>query len=70
MHQTDKESLDAQSRRVLVVEDNPDCRGTLCRLLELSVSRQDNILPRAVNVRPAFPCKEGDAKAKGVGTAS
>ena len=32
MHRTD----DAQPRRVLVVEDNRDCRETLCRLLELS----------------------------------
>jgi CheY-like chemotaxis protein len=32
MHQTDN----ALSRRVLVVEDNPDCRETLCRLLTLS----------------------------------
>jgi CheY-like chemotaxis protein len=32
MHQTD----DARARRVLVVEDNPDCRETLCRLLTLS----------------------------------
>jgi two-component system CheB/CheR fusion protein len=32
MHLTD----DAPSRRVLVVDDNSDCRETLCRLLRLS----------------------------------
>jgi CheY-like chemotaxis protein len=32
MHWTD----DAQPRRVLIVEDNPDCRDTLCQLLRLS----------------------------------
>jgi CheY-like chemotaxis protein len=32
MHRTD----DTQRRRVLIVEDNPDCRDTLCQLLRLN----------------------------------